>query len=384
MSVTINNSTTTGYNFKNNSNQLTSINKPFTTLAYDEIGNTVSDSNFKLQYDLRGRLAKITGAQGSFSYSYDNNGLRIRKSNGSAAGTKIFAYNTEGNILGEYDGSGNPIQEIIWLGNMPLAIFTPDSTTGANSAAAFPQLFYIHSDHLNTPRVVVDKFNVLRWRWISEPFGTTTAETSPAGQADLLFNLRFPGQYYDAESGMHQNWNRDYIPGLGRYAESDPIGLSGGNNTYSYVGANPISYTDKLGLATDEEIRKAVATLRCANRKEFEILAKSIIMANMGENGSGMTDWNNNITLNSGLYGDEKTPTDEFIRSEFLQTLAHELLHVNQGLGGKIITRIRMGNPLGVLHRQLDSKAEAMITSQLLDQYNKALQNGDSGCTCSR
>lgn len=107
-------------------------------------------------------------------------------------------------------------------------------------------------------------------------------------------------------------------------------------------------------------------------------------MSDMGENGAGMTDWSNNITLNSKLYGDSKTPVNDMLRSEFLQTLAHEMLHVNQSVGGKAITRIRMGNPLGVLHRQLDAKAEGMITRQMLDQFNKAQQNGDTGCSCAR
>ncbi|WCM86281.1 RHS repeat domain-containing protein [Acidovorax sp. NCPPB 3576] len=190
-----------------------------------------------------------TNAQGSTSYTYDNNGLRVRKSTGLAGGTTIFVYDAEGHLLGEYDASGNPIREIVWLGDMPLAVFTPDSAYGANAAANAPQVYYIHADHLNTPRVVVDRANTVRWRWMSEPFGTTAAESSPAGQTDFVFNLRFPGQYYDVESGIHQNWNRDYVPGLGRYAQSDPIGLNGGLNTYGYVGGSPILYVDPMGLA---------------------------------------------------------------------------------------------------------------------------------------
>ena len=57
-------------------------------------------------------------------------------------------------------------------------------------------------------------------------------------------NLRFPGQYYDAESGLHYNWNRYYSPAIGRYISSDPIGVDGGLNTYNYADASPVMYAD--------------------------------------------------------------------------------------------------------------------------------------------
>ncbi|GKS73563.1 Ig-like domain repeat protein [Acidovorax sp. SUPP950] len=388
INVASDNGVSSWYNLKPKSNQLASIDKPAITLTYDAAGNATSDGNFALQYDLKGRLVRATNAQGSTSYTYDNNGLRVRKSTGLAGGTTIFVYDAEGHLLGEYDASGNPIREIVWLGDMPLAVFTPDSAYGANAASNAPQVYYIHADHLNTPRVVVDRANTVRWRWMSEPFGTTAAESSPAGQADFVFNLRFPGQYYDVESGIHQNWNRDYVPGWGRYAQSDPIGLGGGMNTYTYVGGNPLSRTDRLGLATDEEIRKAVATLRCANPGEFEKLARSITMADMGKNGAGMTDWRNNITLNSRDYGDSSTPVDKLgpYQSELmLQTIAHEMLHVNEALGSRLLSNsFRMGNPLGYFHRQLDEKADAMITPAFLKQFRDAMSSGDAGCICSQ
>ena len=62
------------------------------------------------------------------------------------------------------------------------------------------------------------------------------------------YNLRFPGQYYDSETGLSQNWNRDYDPLVGRYVESDPIGLKAGLNTYSYVRSTPVMRRDPRGL----------------------------------------------------------------------------------------------------------------------------------------
>ena len=228
------------------SNRLLALTNPTASFGYDAAGNTVSDSTFTLRYDLRGRLASVTSPASTTSYSYDHLGQRVRKIDAAGTGTTLFAYDPQGHLLGEYDRYGNALREYVWLGDLPVAVFLPDA---ANPAASPPLVYFIHADHLDTPRAVLDRAGVPRWTWYADAFGTTAPNASPAGQPGFAFHLRFPGQYYDAESGMHYNLMRDYIPSVGRYAQSDPIGLAGGINTFGYVGGNPILFVDPMGLA---------------------------------------------------------------------------------------------------------------------------------------
>jgi RHS repeat-associated protein len=99
------------------------------------------------------------------------------------------------------------------------------------------------------------------WRWDGEPFGTALANENPSGLGAFKYNLRFAGQYFDAETGNHYNFSRDYYPKTGRYIESDPIGLKGGINTYAYVGANPVNAADQTGLYAVPSVPKPVAPI---------------------------------------------------------------------------------------------------------------------------
>ena len=246
-SVALNGGTPAPYTVDSASNRLLALSNPSVSLSYDAAGNATADGNYTLTYDLRGRLSTLTAGATVTTYTYDNAGRRVRKSSSLGAGATItYAYDTQDHLLGEYDVNGTPIREYVWLGDLPVAVFTPDPANALNP----PLVYFIHSDHLNTPRVVMDTNNVMRWSWFAEPFGTTKADSNPSGVGSFAFSLRFPGQVFDAESGMHYNLSRDYIPGVGRYAQSDPIGLAGGINTYSYVEANPVSNVDPLGLET--------------------------------------------------------------------------------------------------------------------------------------
>jgi RHS repeat-associated protein len=126
-------------------------------------------------------------------------------------------------------------------------------------------MYDIHTDHLDTPRVITDSTGTEVWRWDSAPFGETLPNEQPTNATSkFTFNIRFAGQYFDQESGLHYNYFRDYDPRTGRYVESDPIGLAGGLTTYGYVGANPISSVDPNGLFAPLLGRALAAAVACA------------------------------------------------------------------------------------------------------------------------
>jgi RHS repeat-associated protein len=87
------------------------------------------------------------------------------------------------------------------------------------------------------------------WEATYDPFGVAIVDEDPDNNGQTVeMNMRLPGQYYDKETGTYYNYFRDYDPRLGRYIQSDPIGLRGGLNTYGYVRGNPLRYIDPLGL----------------------------------------------------------------------------------------------------------------------------------------
>ncbi len=89
------------------------------------------------------------------------------------------------------------------------------------------------------------------WQWNNDdPFGNNAPNENPSNLGAFTCNLRLPGQYFDKETNIHYNYFRDYDPAIGRYVQSDPIGLEGGSNTYAYALLNPLSFIDKWGLLT--------------------------------------------------------------------------------------------------------------------------------------
>jgi len=142
-------------------------------------------------------------------------------------------------LIGEYNSDGSVKNEYIYLNGTPLAVISRHSVLDTESN----KVYYIHTDHLGTPRRLADENGAIVWSWESKAFGDDEAV------GNMAFNLRFAGQYFDNETSMHYNINRDYNPKTGRYIESDPIGFDGGVNSYGYVAGNPLGAVDELGLA---------------------------------------------------------------------------------------------------------------------------------------
>lgn len=106
------------------------------------------------------------------------------------------------------------------------------------------KVYYYLSDHLSTAQLLLNAQGTVVWQGNYTPFGGVDIVVNT-----IENNFRFPGQYFDAESGLYYNWNRYYDPETGRYVSADPIGLDGGVNLYAYVGGNPLNLTDIMGLA---------------------------------------------------------------------------------------------------------------------------------------
>jgi len=226
--------------------------------TYDNTGNTIGNGSAgSAVYSDRGRLSQAiipTGNTTTTTVSYWYNGLeqRVRKSGTTTAvttGAVHYAYDEDGHVLGEYDTSGIPIYEVIWLGDQPVAVVKQTRTGSGISLNVATRIDYVYADHLNTPRVVTrSSDHAIVWRWDSfECFGVTPANENPNALVTYSFNLRFPGQVYDRETTCFYNLNRDYAAWVGRYMQSDRIGLNGGINTYVYVDGNPVSYIDPWG-----------------------------------------------------------------------------------------------------------------------------------------
>lgn len=239
LSKTGNGLATGAYTYQTGTHHLTAIGNAART--YDANGNTtgsvIGGDTFGYGYNGRNRMA-VVQRDGSTVGTYTYNGLGQRTAKVvtfPAASSQRFAYDEASQLLGEY---GNTSRDYVWLGDLPVAAI--DTASGVSTVN------YVHADGLNTPRVVANSAGNTIWHlaYQTNAFG----EQQPTSANGFVYGLRFPGQYYDVESGLAYNVNRDYEAATGRYIQSDPLGLDGGMSTYGYALGNPIIYNDPMGL----------------------------------------------------------------------------------------------------------------------------------------
>ncbi|WP_177192781.1 RHS repeat protein [Variovorax sp. OV084] len=299
-------STNRTYTVGSTSNQLTGFSQTINgasstsvTYGYNANGDMVSDGLRSYTYDAEGRLAAATTGATDVSpttrYAHNALGQRVFKteplyppSQGDEADpgfmqsliaffTKLwspsttqaeqlgyaYVYDEQGTLIAEVGSGGTNSagqNQYIYLptanGPMPVAAIVNGAT------------FAVHSDHLNTPRKLTNADGQAVWQWSYSAFGEdkptlaryrfANTETTPnpgtTSISEVKFNLRYPGQHADEESGLSYNYFRSYDARTGRYSQPDPIGLDGGWNRFGYVDANPIRGTDPFGLANSAAI----------------------------------------------------------------------------------------------------------------------------------
>ena len=211
------------------------------TLTYDAAGNVTYDNRNSQGY---GYAYNAANRMESFSingvvqeeYLYNALGQQVVRRMGQAGKTIHVVHDLDGNRLAEYEidnltGASTLLQEYIWFDGVPVAVV--DGQTD--------EVFFVRTDHIDRPVFATDDTGTKVWEASYLPFGGVHVSTGAA------INLRFPGQWFHASSGLHQNWMRDYDPTTGRYIQADPLGLVDGASVYGYALQNPGLYTDPRG-----------------------------------------------------------------------------------------------------------------------------------------
>ena len=234
------------YTYSSTSNRLMSISQysaPPQTFTYDNAGNTITGDGWSYTYDEENRLRRAE-KNNIVNFEYNALGQRIKKDGPN--GVEYFVHDEQGRVLGVYDQLGQAKDEFVWAeGWTPAAVIK-----GPRQKS---QYYAIETDHLAAPLYVKDRNGKTVWSWDHrEAFGYMAPNEDIDGDGVYFeLNLRFPGQWFDKETGLFHNGFRDYNPSTGRYMQSDPLGLEAGFNTYAYVGSNPLRAVDPYGLVSE-------------------------------------------------------------------------------------------------------------------------------------
>lgn len=229
-------------------NHMTGIEQngtPVRSFTYDANGNVETDTvlgvTTEYRYNHEGRMYAVErGGSRLGEYYYNVFGQLVLRivTNTVPSGWTVYFYDQQGHLIAEYDGiSADLLREYVWLDDTPIAVI---------EAGATPTIHYIHTDHIGRPIALSDASgsSANETTWVV--FGNAWSVTGTLG-----VDLRFPGQMYQFESGLHYNWNRQYDPSIARYTQPDPLGLIDGPSRYAYVRNDPLQKVDPSGLLSN-------------------------------------------------------------------------------------------------------------------------------------
>lgn len=258
---------------------------PGKTYGYDLDGNMTRRLtgfvNEIFSYNKDNRLTSYNdGATVVATYQYDPMGRRISK---TVAGVTTWYLWDQGKLIAEYNGAGTRLKRYAYMPGE----FAPTQMADANG------IYDIHTDHLQTPKMLTNAAQQIVWSREQEAFGQTVFNDDADGNGVAVeFNIRFAGQYYDQETQLHYNHHRYYSPDIGRYTTADPLGIIPGltptplipnnkanvaedmmrglNHVYAYVGNNPLNWIDPFGL--EPCFRPAPLTTDCSHYPPGSVL----------------------------------------------------------------------------------------------------------------
>ena len=369
----------------NANNQLLNVSNGATgtpqtlSYTYDANGNTISQSDSggstsspqarNYVYDTNDRLVEVRDGSSALIavYSYDPFGRRLSKDTGTK---KIYyLYNEEG-LIAEADASGQLTKS---YGYAPQSSFTtnPLWMKSGNGSTGSAQAYYTYqNDHLGTPQKLLTQSGQTVWSATYDSYGNATIDPAYT----IVNNLRNPGQYYDTETGLHYNWMRYYDPravGGGRYLTSDPIGLRGGINLYTYVGGNPVKWKDAYGLYVEGFYDQCSGHLFLHDTDSNEMIS--------GEFESGGKPWG--APAAAGTYAILNHNDPDFFRLDPLDARPYD--DINSSSGQKFIRLHKPGNTTGCV-AATDKENWAQIRDFIRNTKTKRIVTGKSQVTIPR
>jgi RHS repeat-associated protein len=353
---------TYSFTFDGQSNRLasTSGGNHWRTFSYDALGNVISESRDdgtrSYSYNPFNHLSGVY-IGGTMVGDYRSNALDQRVLKMAYGNSTYFIYGKSGELLAEI---GPQTTSYVWLGGQLLGIVRNG------------QFFASHNDQTGRPEVLTDGNGTLAWRAENSAFDRHAIIIDTIGG----LNLGFPGQYFDSESGLWYNWNRYYDAALGRYLQSDPIGLDGGINTYNYASANPVSSTDPSGLRPlDAHEKTCLAPYIPQVDLDNADIHDGEVPWYLDKDHSGITR-GNDIYFRPGYY-DEHTAAG-------IAILGHELTHVGQYRNGMNWASYLWSTIHGYSNSPYEKEAYAKQAKILSDLTNaSANSSSKGGCGCN-